>query len=147
MATRVWLVRAQPWEFRPQAQYDYDQLAGITVGSSVNADIFSQRSGKQHRFYWGMVRKVWEHQERYETADDIDTLFRWRTGHVREIVTRKGDTIIRPVSIAFDKMEQPAFHAYVQKVQGVIVDEILPKVQSDKLTREIMDYIGLPYRG
>lgn len=122
----LWLIRTLEG-FAPKSDLDKELIAKWGVGSIVRATIAKPRSGKQHRFYWAILRVVWANQDHYSSPEAIHNLIKVRFGLVDHIVVRAtGETILIPKSINYDAMEQGDFNQHVDRTLELIWAEVLP---------------------
>ena len=94
-----------------------------------------------HRKFFALLNVVFENQEKYESVEQLLTIFKIGTGHYETMVMKDGVAYI-PKSIAFQKMDQDEFSVFWDKCIKLIVTRILPGITKEDLEREILELIG-----
>lgn len=116
-------------------------LAGIRLGDCVEVRVKRPRNVQMFRLFWKLMQTVYENQEHYKSADEVCTAFKFAVGCVDSIKTARG-VIQVPRSIAFAKMDQPAFHDFFKRAVEFCVTEVIPGMNSADLEREVLELIA-----
>ena len=116
-------------------------LKGIKQGETVSVEVRQPRNVYHHRKFFALLNLVFENQEKYETVEQLLTIFKIGTGHYETMVMKNGLAYI-PKSISFAKMDQGEFEEFWDKCIKLITTRILPGVTKESLEREILELIG-----
>ncbi len=116
-------------------------LASVKLGECVELRMRRPRNLQMHRLFWKLMQTVYENQSHYKSADEVCTAFKFAVGHVDSIKTARG-IIQVPRSIAFAKMDQPAFKAFFNAAIKFCVEEVIPGMASEALEREVMELVA-----
>lgn len=117
-------------------------LRGIPLGASVQVEITRPRSIARHRFFWAMASAIAQAIPGNLTAENIVEILKIETGHCT-IVRGKRDTYRLPKSIAFHKMEEPEFQAFMDRCIQFICSTWLPHLKPSGLRNEIEQMVGV----
>lgn len=140
---RALKLQKTPAGVQPFSQFDDDLLRQISIGGILDAYEASRRSGRQHRLYWGLVRLVFQNQDRYRTIEQLHNILKFRLGLVESVEFNDGRTLLIPSSIAYDKMTGIEFGKFLDAVINIISTDIIPNLDNDGqkgLMEEIENY-------
>lgn len=118
---------------------DADAVASckrIPVGTTVRCEITQPRSVRQLRYYWALCSLCSLNSEQFHTREQVDQFIRLATGHV-DLVTVGNETYKLPRRIAFSKLSQDEWFAYLVRAKDVVAREILPGVTMPELENEL----------
>lgn len=141
MATDIYVRRVEKG-FVPATRLDYERMKEIPVGREVKAKITQPRNLKHHNLFFAMVGKVFENQDTYRTPEQLFVAIKVRLGYVDRFEVHDGTTVIKPKSIAFDKMDQTEFNAFFDAAVQLVCDEIIPGLGSEELRHEIDEMVA-----
>ena len=126
---------------RPSDSAGEEMLRNIKHGELVSIEVRRPRNVYHHRKFFALLNIVFENQEKYQTVEQLLTMFKIATGHCETMETPKG-TIYIPKSIAFHKMDQDEFSLFWDKCIKLVVTRILPGITKEDLERELLEIIG-----
>ncbi len=102
----------------PELEYDAHALDGIAQGQRVRVDIKEWRNVERLRAYWAMLHDVVAATGANRlTAERLHEVAKLQNGCVDVILLPNGTPVAVPSSIAIDKMSEPEFVAFFQKVR------------------------------
>jgi hypothetical protein len=117
-------------------------LRGIPLGASVQVEITRPRNINRHRLFWALASAIAQAIPGSLTAENIVEILKIETGHCT-IVRGKRDTYRLPKSIAFHKMEEPEFQAFMDRCFQFICSTWLPHLKPSGLRSEIEQMVGM----
>ena len=115
-------------------------LRGVKLGECVTVDVKKPRNLQHHRKFWKLMETICQNQEHYATAKDICTVFKFRIGHTKKILTRDG-IVEEPLSISFAAMDQDEFAAFYDRAVDFVLKEVIPGLKREDLERELMEFM------
>ena len=130
------LMRKDLTSLRPADRMAEEALAKVKAGEIVSVDFARPRNLAMHRWWWQLVSIVADNMPGNLSPEIVCEVIKIRVGHVSVVRTAKGEVFI-PKSISFAAMKQDEFTAFVDRAVRVIVQDILPGVDSDALTNEV----------
>ena len=84
------------------------------------------RSVRQHRFFFGALKMIYENTEHgYASFDHFRTAIQCALGWV-ETIEIKGQSIVIPLSLSFGKMPQDEFNARVNQFEDWVKKDLWP---------------------
>ncbi len=142
MARTLYLKRAGNGLYPSDGLSDSD-LSDIPAGQRIKAVITQPRRQKPHRLYWAAIKIVSENTEHPVLSDRerLHDLVKIKCGYVH-LVRSKGEIIQLPGSIAFDKMDEMEFRAFLQKALTFLCDEVIPGLGVAALEEQARLMIG-----
>lgn len=153
MAETLYLTR------KMNALYASDGLAGndlakLPEGVRFKAVLTRPRSGKSNRLYRGLIALVHDNTDLFPTADALHQAVKQGLGYTR-VYRRKGSTmtqeeaeaaakqlIIVQLSTAYEKMDQPDFNDFLNRVIAFLCDEIIPGLGKAELLEQAREMLG-----
>ncbi|HYE38258.1 hypothetical protein [Methylocaldum sp.] len=126
----------------PVAPLDSDQLSKLPVGKPLAVRVTRARSVPQLRLYWSMLGLVAENLDQPITDDDLHEWVKGKLGYAAPVKQRNGEVVNVTRSIAFDKMDQQSFQAFFDKAKALLVEHIIPGLESEALEREARAMLG-----
>lgn len=119
----------------PGDEAAYDDLARVPDRTWVRADVRQPRSIQHHRFIWLMVSRAHALLDERQTEacpkpENLMNLIKIRGGwREEEIDPWTGEIVsLRPLSIAFDSMDQIEFRPFAEYAKRFIAENILSAV-------------------
>jgi hypothetical protein len=113
-----------------------DALRGLALGAKVKAEVKRPRNPGHHDKYWALCSKIADAIPGEYTAENISDVLKIKAGHSTAVQTKDG-VIFLPKSIAWSKMDQPAFAKFYERCLVVICEQWLPHLKPSDLVREI----------
>jgi hypothetical protein len=123
-----------------------ETVRSLPASAVVKAKLTRPRALPHLRWYWALCTLVAENSEG-RTAEDVSTLLKLATGHRDEYPIKPapcphcGKDVDRvayvPKSISFAKMDETTFKKFTDDCVRVVVQRIMPGMDSDILRAEI----------
>jgi hypothetical protein len=102
----------------PEMDYDLRALDGVANGQRVRIDIKEWRNMDRLKAYWSMLHDVVASTGANGlTAERLHEVAKLQNGCVDVVLLPNGTPIAIPSSIALDRMTEPEFIAFFQKVE------------------------------
>jgi hypothetical protein len=102
----------------PEMDYDLRALDGVANGQRVRIEVKEWRNLCRLRAYWSMLHDVVAATGANGlTAERLHEVAKLQNGCVDVVLLPNGTPIAIPASIALDKMTEPEFIAFFQKVE------------------------------
>jgi hypothetical protein len=101
----------------PETGYDIRALDGVANGQRVRLDIREWRNLDRLKAYWSLLHDAVEATGKTISAEKLHEVIKLETGLVDLIRLPTGMTVAIPASVAFDKMDEPAFIAFFQAAE------------------------------
>ena len=138
----VYLIIAESGELFPSTTTDFEYFRKKKPGTVLKAKISEPRNGKYHRLYFGLLTVALRNQEKYEVFDDFRIECQIKAGHYKEHITLEGEIIYRPLSIAYENLDNDEFIDLYEQVLRVILKFFLKGTDERALHEEIQKYLG-----
>jgi hypothetical protein len=107
----------------PEMEYDVGALNGIAQGQRVRLDIREWRNLDRLKAYWSMLHDVVAATGANGlTAERLHEVAKLQNGCVDVVLLPSGMPVAIPSSIALDKMSEPEFIAFFQKVEAWLAE-------------------------
>jgi hypothetical protein len=127
----------------PQAPVDGERIRELPAGKALKVTVSQpRRSSPQNRLYWSLLGVVCENLDQPIEPEHLHDWLKLKLGMTTPIRQRNGEIVQVPRSIAFDKMEHGEFTAYFARVKTLIVDQLIPGLNSEALEREARAMLG-----
>jgi hypothetical protein len=127
----------------PQAPVDGERIRDLPAGKALKVVVSQpRRSNPQLRLYWSLLGIVCENLDQPLQPEDLHEWLKIKLGHVTHVRQRNGEIVGVPKSIAFDKMEHGEFTVYFDRVKALIVEHLIPGLNSATLEREARAMLG-----
>jgi hypothetical protein len=127
----------------PQAPVDGERIRDLPAGKALKVTVSQpRRSSAQNRLYWSLLGVVCENLDQDIEPEALHAWLKVKLGVVTPLILRSGEIAYVPGSIAFDKMEHPAFTAYFDRVKALITEHLIPGLNSAALEREAYAMLG-----
>ena len=134
--TEIYLARTLGGTLKPIDGQGEEYLAELGMGEIVRAVIKKDRNPGHHRKFYGLLRMVYQNQEKYLSMDGLLFAVKIQAGYVDEIRLAGDKIALRPRSIAWSKMDQGEFKAFYEASLRAI-KELLPQFADVDLDREL----------
>ena len=119
-----------------------EELSKIKPGQEVRCEIRRVRNPKQLRLYWALIDACWQHQDRYAAKQDLSDVIKVAVGHSDQVVTKSGEVVARPKSIAFGNMPQDAWEDFFSRVIEFVCQRIIPGTNNEDLRAHLEEMVG-----
>lgn len=127
----------------PQAPVDGDAIRELPGGKALAITVRQpRRSNPQNRLYRSLLGVVAENLDQDVSGDDLHEWMKLRLGLTREVKQRNGEIVLVTRSVSFDKMEHDEFTRYFDRAKRLIVEHLIPGLNSDALEREARAMLG-----
>lgn len=117
-------------------------MGKLKEGATVSVEMKRARNPQRHRLYWGIIHKLFPHQDRWATPDLLHQAIKIAVGCSLDIQLPNGKTATIPQSIAFDKMSEDQFVHLLDRVIKLICEKIIPNLQESDLRNELKLMVG-----
>lgn len=132
----LWLTRTLAG-FAPDNDADTQRrMKRIALGTTVQVELRQPRSVKELRYYWQLCSLVAMNHATFQTSTQVDQALRILTGHC-DVFTLDGRTVEVPRRIAFHKLSQDEWRAYLMRAKDAVLQHMLPGVLLPELESEI----------
>lgn len=108
--------------FVPADAEQFDVMATIPSDMEIIVDLSRPRNPKNHRRYFAFIKLAFDMQETFKNADQLRHYLQMRAGHYEPMVTHKGKTIYRPLSIAWHQLSEDDFRKLFREVVMAFLD-------------------------
>jgi hypothetical protein len=107
-------------------------------GDVVDAEFHKHRSGPNHRRLFGLLRFVYEAQERFADVEALRCFLTLQTSFVTSCEDPKlGISLRFPMSWSYESMDETQFAELRHQVQDVIVREFFPHADENWLKASV----------
>ena len=113
----------------------------IPLGTTVRCEITRPRSVQQLRYYWALCALVAQNHAELQTREQVDQALRILTGHV-DLVAIGEQTVQLPRRIAFTKLSQDEWAAYLARAKDAVVQHLLPGVELPEFEEEVLRMVA-----
>ena len=96
----------------PLTDEDRKALQAWPLGQTRQVDCREKRNPQHHRKLFGMLRKVVDNSEDFETTQALLTAIKVKLGHVDVIRGFDGEMLVQARSVAFAEMDQDEFNGF-----------------------------------
>jgi hypothetical protein len=131
-----YLVRTHLGALKPADGAAEEYINSLSVGEIVKADLRKPRNPGFHNKVMGVLRVVYNNQEKYLSLDAFRFALMIAAGYVDQIALDGDKVAFRPQSIAWDKMDQAKF----EEVYGTLlraIPRLLPQFEGVDLEKEL----------
>lgn len=127
--------------FAPDDSAAVENMKRIPLGTTVRCEITRPRSVQQLRYYWALCALVAQNHVELQTREQVDQALRLLTGHVDLI--RVADKVLQiPRRIAFSKLSQDEWRAYLMRAKDAVVQHLLPGIELPEFEAEIQRMVA-----
>lgn len=127
----------------PDSPADGARIRELPAGKALKARVTQpRRSSPQLRLYFSLLDVVAENLDQDVSGDDLHEWMKLKLGLVTPIRQRNGEISYVPKSVAFDKMEHAEFTTYFDRVKQLVVEHLIPGLNSEALEREARAMLG-----
>ncbi len=129
--------------FYPSTINDVEAMKTLPTEYEILVDISRPRNPKNHNRYFVFLRVAFDLQETFSNVEQLRHYLQMRAGHYEPMVTHKGKTIYRPLSIAWEKISEDDFQKLFKEVVTAFLDfydETHDKPLSEEELMRILDF-------
>lgn len=108
-------------------------------GSLCQVDVRRPRNVHRHRLYWGLCQRVADALGNV-TAENVSDVLKIETGHCR-ILKGKTEVWRVPLSISFDKLDEDAFQAFLDRAVLIVAEQWLNVLPNSTAVQEIKNML------
>lgn len=112
------LCRYDGTHFIPSSSDSAENWDKLTTGE-YTVEVRRARNPRFHRLAFGVIKAMFDNQERFENFADFRRELKILTGHYEEYITAKGQVVFIPKSWAFAHMDDLEFHEVYEKILDV----------------------------
>ena len=123
----------------PEMQADAEMIRKMQSGERIRVDLRTGRSPSRLRFYWQLLNRLVESTDCAPNSEALHSVIKLDLGHATPVRLRNGMTVLVPSSIAFDKMTEEDFSAYLERAiewiasnYGVTPDQLMNRDTVDQ---------------
>jgi hypothetical protein len=121
---------------------DEEALREFPAEKDLSVTISRTRSTKQHRFFWAILNKICENHAEYRRAEQLLLWLKIRLGYVEEVRFHDDKVWWVAQSISFNAMDQEEFRKFFHAALDVIVEEVIPGLNTSELIVEVEQLLG-----
>jgi len=126
----------------PCSLVDEEALQEFPAEKDLSVTISRTRSTKQHRFFWTILNKICENHAEYRRAEQLLLWLKIRLGYVEEVRFHDDKVWWVAQSISFNAMDQEEFRKFFHAALDVIVEEVIPGLNTSELIVEVEQLLG-----
>ena len=121
-------------------------MSGLTVGEPIMVSVKQSRNIQQHIMYWALITIAHNNlpekkSQSYPRKENLSDAVKIAAGLVDQIIGLDGKVFLKPRSIAFDKMDQVEFNNFFSDALRVIVEQVIPGLNSIDIMQEVLDIV------
>lgn len=125
----------------PRAPMDEAALDGFDAGKPLRVEIKQARNSGRHRLYWAMLALIRENLAAPIAVETLHEAIKLKLG-LTIVVPMKSGPVVVPGSIAFDRMAEPQFRAFLEDFKELVRLEIIPGVNKAAFERQALEMLG-----
>lgn len=139
MNAKTYIVKHPNGYFIPAYDSDKEELDKVSEGELVEVKrVPKNRSPRQHKYFFAIIKKVFENTEGYASADHLRKYLTLRAGYFDELIG-VNETFLIPKSLAFDKMNGEDFNTLVSRVLDIVQLEF--NIEPELLIAEVEEVV------
>lgn len=139
------MMRRMGLHLLPCSAVDEEALGEFPEGRDLTVTVTRNRSHKQHRFFWALLKKICENHETYNRPEQLLLWLKIRLGYVEEVRFHNEQVWWVAKSTSFNSMGQEEFKKFFDAALDVIVSEVIPGLNADHLVREVEEMVGFKF--
>jgi hypothetical protein len=128
----------------PSTAIDCDLFDKIEADRDVAVTVTQSRNLQQHKLAWSLVNLCYQHQSLYSTPEKLMDGIKMSIGHTEEVRDVDGNTSFKPASISFEKLSQPEFRMFFDRMLDLIITKIIPGVGREDFENQVYHMLGEP---
>jgi hypothetical protein len=114
----------------------------LPLNAEVMAEVTRPRSLQHHKWFFALLNLIYENQEEYDSLDALLIAVKVALGHCYPMITRTGQHVMVPKSIAFHKMDETQFRKFSDDFVHLVVTKWLKGVSEEELRAEVLTRIS-----
>lgn len=115
---------------------------GLALNAEVMAEVTRPRSLQHHKWFFALLKIVFDNQETYDSMDAMLIAVKVALGHCYPMTTKTGQAVMVPKSIAFNKMDETEFKRFADNFVTLVITKFLPGVNREDLEAEIFTMVS-----
>jgi len=134
------LYRRTPYGFSPADEAGQKYWERFDVGSEVLLTFTLPRSLPQLKLYWALVKIAYDNNDVLTSKEETSDCIKMACGLVEvQHIKFKGEWFKRkkPLSIAFESMEQGEFNEFFDRAMSYVCEELVPGLDPETLEQEV----------
>ena len=116
-------------------------MGRLKPGAVVRVEVSRARNPRRFRLFWGLVQICMDNTQINLSKEAWADYLKILGGHV-EVIRRKGEVIHLPKSIAWGRMPESEFAAFINRLMDAIRTEVIPGLDEGDLRRELEAIVG-----
>jgi hypothetical protein len=129
----------------PSSPADEELLTQLREGSQYSIKLKKDRSGRHHRFFWGILKTVVENHEEYSKPDQLLLWLKIRLGYVEQVQFHDEKIWWVARSTSFAAMDQIEFKQFFDASLDLIVSEVIKGMGKKELIEEVEKMLNLNF--
>ena len=128
----------------PHGPMDDELVRSFPANVPLRVRLTAPRNPRSLRYYFALLSLVRENLP--EPAPSVEVLheaIKVLLGYTITVKTARGD-IVLPGSVAFDRMEEPEFHKYLEAFKQLVVTRIIPGLDMPAFEKAAREMLGDP---
>lgn len=134
---RLDLVLTPKRRIAPATSRDEERLRIFRPGDLLPVRVTKPRNGGNHRRFFALLQFIADNHPRYNTVDAALLELKVRAHHYDEYITRDGEIVFVPRSIAYDEVDEAEFREFFDRCIDVAASDLLDGVPAKRLNRYI----------
>lgn len=114
----------RPGALVPASAIDAEVFDRIANGSEIEITVKQRRSSKRLRFYWCVLGAVVDATGRWNSKEDLSDALKMACGITELRHPLKGAPYLMPDSVAFSRMSESDFSAFVDRAFAMLAERI-----------------------
>lgn len=129
----------------PATPMDEETIRELRDNAEYTVKLKRDRSGKHHRFFWAILKKVVDNHAEYNKPDQLLLWLKVRLGYVEEVRFHDDKVWFVAKSTNFSAMEQNEFKKFVDAALDLIISEVILGMNKQELIKEVEEMMGINY--
>ena len=114
-----------------------EAIGAYGTGEVLRVRLYRDRNLRHHRLFFGLLKLVFDNQQRYLSTEALRFALTIQAGYVEEIRLSGDRVVLKPKSIAFHSMDQNEFKLFYDAALKAI-PELLPELAGVDWERELL---------
>jgi Protein of unknown function (DUF1367) len=132
----IYLAKTMGGALMPLDSQGQEYVQSLAAGEVVRAAFKKDRSPGHHRKFFGILRLVFENQDKYLSEEGLRFAVMIAAGYADQIALEGDKVAFRPVSINWATMDQLEFEKFYKAALAAI-PRLLPEFEGIDLDREL----------
>lgn len=117
------MVKTDSNSWQPVGDSDYEKSGKFAVGDIELFSVVKVRSPRFHRKYFGLIRILFDNQEKYNNLDTFRKITEMRAGWYDVVADKNGNNYYLPKSISYENMTGEEFEGLYNAVLDQAVED------------------------